>query len=194
MYHSIYDTYAWYTRFADKDFLYGKTLSEVMIRTMLRFSESVILPFEFGRLASTIREYTNEIDKQAGVQKVDWQNVPAELNRMDLLARKFDSQVARVSDLGANGALASVNIALAKMEQSLQVDAGLPDRPWYKHSLTAPGMYTGYGAKTLPGVREAIDRNRGTEANGQAKLLGNVLRRFNSALEQVIAQLERVRS
>ena len=193
VYHSIYDSYAWYTRFGDKDFKYGKLLSEVMVRTILRFSESAILPFEFSRLAATIRQYTEEIDKQAGAKKVEWQIVPTELSRMDSLAKQFDVQVSRVSAIEGSSALAAANTALGKVEQGLQIEGGLPQRPWYRHSLTAPGMYTGYGAKTLPGIREAVDLNRTQEANQQANILGTVLAKFNNLIEQVIVQLERVR-
>ena len=42
-------------------------------------------------------------------------------------------------------------------ERDLIEPAGLPDRPWYRHVIYAPGLYTGYGVKTIPGVREAVD-------------------------------------
>ena len=45
-------------------------------------------------------------------------------------------------------------------ERALQLPAGLPGRPWNKHVLTAPGQYSGYGAKKIPGVQEALELGR----------------------------------
>ncbi len=196
VYHSIYDSYAWYTRFGDKNFEYGKALAEVMSRIILRMAEAHVLPFEFGRLAATIKQHVEEIEKLAGPSnaKIDWQTTKAELTRMAELSRSFEAQMARLTSVATNGngALTSANATLARAEQSLQAPNGLPDRSWYKNVLTAPGMYTGYGAKTLPGVREAVDRNRWSEANEQAKSLGAVLKKFNNTLEEVTAQFERI--
>jgi N-acetylated-alpha-linked acidic dipeptidase len=65
-----------------------------------------------------------------------------------------------VSPQGAQRA----NLILQGVEQALTSQAGLPGRPWYRHLIYAPGMLTGYGAKTLPGVREAIEAGRWAEA------------------------------
>lgn len=197
VYHSIYDSYAWYTRFGDKNFEYGKALAEVMSRTILRMAESHVLPFEFSRLAATVKQHVEEIEKLAGPSnsKIDWQTAKAELTRMAELSKSFETQMARLTAVAANGngALTSANAMLARAEQSLQAASGLPDRTWYKNVLTAPGMYTGYGAKTLPGVREAVDRSRWSEASEQAKVLGAVLKKFNNTLEEVTAQFDRIR-
>jgi N-acetylated-alpha-linked acidic dipeptidase len=63
--------------------------------------------------------------------------------------------------------LASVNAKLIQAERALLADAGLPTRPWYKHLLYAPGLYTGYGVKTMPAAREAIEQGRWDEANAE---------------------------
>src|SRR5206468_8679143 len=65
----------------------------------------------------------------------------------------------------ARGSLASVNTKLIQAERAMTSSAGLPTRPWYKHLLYAPGLYTGYGVKTMPAAREAIERGRWDEAN-----------------------------
>ena len=54
-------------------------------------------------------------------------------------------------------------------ERDLIEPAGLPDRPWYRHVIYAPGLYTGYGVKTIPGVREAVDAGNYTRAAEQAQ-------------------------
>lgn len=63
--------------------------------------------------------------------------------------------------------MAKINAALYKSEQQLLTTTGLPRRAWYKHTLYAPGFYTGYGVKTMPGIREAIEQRNWKEAQEQ---------------------------
>src|SRR4029078_5657302 len=75
--------------------------------------------------------------------------------------------------------LAKLNEILYRAERALLLSKGLPGRPWYRHQLYAPGMYTGYGAKTLPGVREAVEAARWDEASEKAKDVAQALGNFN---------------
>ncbi|PHN03412.1 transferrin receptor-like dimerization domain-containing protein [Flavilitoribacter nigricans] len=72
----------------------------------------------------------------------------------------------------------SLNQLLKDMERALTRDHGLPRRPWFIHHIYAPGFYTGYGVKTLPGVREAIEQRDFKEAQEQIVILGEVLQGF----------------
>jgi N-acetylated-alpha-linked acidic dipeptidase len=63
----------------------------------------------------------------------------------------------------------------------------LPRRPWFKHQLYAPGFYTGYGVKTLPGVREALENNDAAEARRMAGVLAGALDRARAVLARAIA-------
>ena len=83
--------------------------------------------------------------------------------------------------------LAEVNRLLYTTERAFRYDPGLPRREWFKHLAYAPGFYTGYGVKTLPGVREAIEQKRWSEANEQIVILAKVLDAYSSALEKAIA-------
>ena len=65
----------------------------------------------------------------------------------------------------------SLNEILMKTERALTRDAGLPRRPWFTHHIYAPGFYTGYGVKTLPGVREAIEERQWEQASQQIEIL-----------------------
>ena len=62
---------------------------------------------------------------------------------------------------------AAFNQSLYRAEQQLLNETGLPRRSWYKHVLYAPGYYTGYGVKTMPGIREAIEQRNWNEAQEQ---------------------------
>lgn len=74
--------------------------------------------------------------------------------------------------------IATMNAKIFAAEQSLLLPAGLPRRPWYKHSLYAPGFYTGYGVKTLPGIREAIEQKNWVETQEQIKEAAKAINQF----------------
>lgn len=79
----------------------------------------------------------------------------------------------------------AVNQGLYKAEQQLLSDNGLPRRPWYRHTIYAPGFYTGYGVKTLPGIREAIEQRNWKEAQEQIDIDAAVLHKFSSFLASI---------
>jgi N-acetylated-alpha-linked acidic dipeptidase len=74
-------------------------------------------------------------------------------------------------------------------ERNLLRPEGLPRRPWFKNYLDAPGFYTGYGAKTLPGIREAIENRNWPEAEEQIRLTAEVLERYAAGIEKATAAL-----
>jgi len=99
-------------------------------------------------------------------------NFAALQNSIDALQRAADDYEVVVQRAHENGgaalaraSLAGVNAKLMQAERAMTSSAGLPTRPWYKHLLYAPGLYTGYGVKTMPAAREAIERGRWDEAN-----------------------------
>jgi N-acetylated-alpha-linked acidic dipeptidase len=76
------------------------------------------------------------------------------------------------------------------VDQTLLSNVGLPGRTWYKNLIYAPGRFTGYGAKTLPGVREAIEDQRWDDANHYAKLTADALNAYSDRLEKATAVLK----
>jgi N-acetylated-alpha-linked acidic dipeptidase len=79
---------------------------------------------------------------------------------------------------------AELNRVLMSTERLMTRDEGLPRRPWFRHQIYAPGFYTGYGVKTLPGIREAIEERRWDEAAEQMEHAAAALRRVTRAIEQ----------
>ena len=69
-------------------------------------------------------------------------------------------------------------------EQALTRTEGLPRRPWFRHQIYAPGFYTGYGVKTVPGVREAIEQKQWTEANQQIDIVARVIEGYAAEVER----------
>ncbi len=92
-------------------------------------------------------------------------------------SKRFDDRAAVAKLAGNTRALASINQKLLKSEQQFLDPAGLPGRDWYKHLLYAPGFYTGYGVKTIPGVREAIEQKQYALVEGEiARVAAAIMR------------------
>ena len=105
-------------------------------------------------------------------------------------ASAFDREYARLaSDDDAHSAVERerVNATLAGLEQALTDLHGLPGRPWFQHMVYAPGLHTGYGVKTLPGIREAIEERRWDEANQYIGVVSRALNVYSTRLDRAIA-------
>jgi N-acetylated-alpha-linked acidic dipeptidase len=83
-----------------------------------------------------------------------------------------------------------LNQILYKAERSLIQSNGLPRRPWYRHQVYAPGYYTGYGVKTLPGIREAIEERHWQEAQDNIEIVAKTLNAYSGEVEQATAMLK----
>jgi N-acetylated-alpha-linked acidic dipeptidase len=95
------------------------------------------------------------------------------LERLAAAAKQFETDYA-----GAKGGAREVYLT----ERALLLPDGLPGRPWYKGAVSAPGRYTGYGAKTIAGVRESLELNQTSQALEQTKVFGAVLDRYAAAI------------
>lgn len=83
-----------------------------------------------------------------------------------------------------------IDTAMARMEQALTDPDGLPGRGWYKHMIYAPGLLTGYGVKTVPGVREAIEQRRWEEANRYAVVTARVVDGYRALLDRLTGMMK----
>lgn len=102
-------------------------------------------------------------------------------------AERYDKAVQKtVLD---KASLQPVNEKLIQIERGLTLPDGLPGRPWFRHQIYAPGFYTGYGVKTLPGVREAIEQKHWKEANDQIVRAGKVLEKEAALIDEAAALL-----
>lgn len=109
------------------------------------------------------------------------QNAVAQLKKLSAqLQEKLNANLLNKNQLE------EVNLLLKKSETFLTNADGLPRRPWFKHFIYAPGFYTGYGVKTLPGVREAIEQNDWNETAEQIDKLSGVINQYNQFLEKTI--------
>jgi N-acetylated-alpha-linked acidic dipeptidase len=215
-YHTIYDTYADYTRFKDLNFAYCEALAKIGGRTALRLANAELLPFDFQHFFKTVNGYAQEVIKLADEQRektskenrwitdgiyklvlnpregIKAPKVLAEtpyfnfaplltaLDKLEAAAKHYQTASPK---LLANAA--ALNQALMHMEQKLTLQQGLTGRPWFKHFIYAPGFYTGYGVKTLPGIREAIEQREFSAVDQQISLVAEVLNAFSAEVERM---------
>ncbi len=106
------------------------------------------------------------------------------LSELKKQSKAFDEALKKGVTNSRN--IESLNKVLKNMEYSLTRDHGLPRRSWFKHHIYAPGFYTGYGVKTMPGVREAIEQNNFKEVDEQVKILSEVLMSFSEKIKNAI--------
>jgi N-acetylated-alpha-linked acidic dipeptidase len=115
-------------------------------------------------------------------------------NAADVLtqsAERYQAALKKAWPAGVSAAtLADVNQKLKESERRLTAPEGLLRRNWYIHMLYAPGVYSGYGVKTLPGIREAIEEKRWAEADSEIVRVANVLDAESGLINSAAAELE----
>jgi N-acetylated-alpha-linked acidic dipeptidase len=232
IYHSIYDSFHWFTTFSDTAFGYERALAQTVGTVVMRLADAELLPYEFTSVTQRVRANLREVQDLLKTMRdsVEEQNrqvkestfvamndprrptvaptvedVPPHLSftpvengadRMGRAADKFEEALAIAMKDGGKAlrsdGVARVNALLLLTERALAPVTGLPRRSWYKNLLSAPGWYTGYTAKTLPGVREAIEGKRWAEAEEQAAMLGRMLEEEAAAINRAAEELERL--
>lgn len=200
-YHSTYDSFEWFNRFADPGYAYGIALSKTAGRIALRLANEDSDPFDFSRMANTLETYLHEIERMSHDMRVETEETNRYLSdgtlkaSMDpsahLLLPSPKSEVPEFDFSPLEHAISRLKLAaqnpkshdLWRAERKL-LGPGLPKRPWYRHVIFAPGLYTGYGVKTIPGVREAIEERQWSEVSKQIQLAADAINGFSAVLEQ----------
>ena len=111
-------------------------------------------------------------------------------NALETLTRSAEAYEKAAGEAGGRNA-AAVNAKLIETERRLTDPAGLPNRPWFRNTVYAPGFYTGYGVKTIPGVREAIEQKRWSEFDTQMARVAKALESEAALLDSAAADLKR---
>ena len=199
VYHSVYDTYHWFTHFSDGDFTHTAALSRVIGTALLRLADADVLPFEFKATAATLRGYVDDIGKMPEVaNRLDLSPVRHALARLASAAEDYEKALARLDRLTAEeltrarAQLGELNATLYKTERAFRHEAGLPRREWFKHLVYAPGLYTGYGVKTLPGIREGIEQSRWDEAQAFVTPVADAIRKLTSDINRAASALKEI--
>jgi N-acetylated-alpha-linked acidic dipeptidase len=199
IYHSIYDSYTFYFRFLDSTLTSEVAQAQTLGTAILRMADAPVLPFQFLAPASTYQRYADEIGRLAArndtTKGLDLAPLKAAITRLDSAAQRYESALASL-DAASPAQIASGRAALGRAnqliygtEQALGDTTGLPRRPWFRHLIYAPGFYTGYGVKTMPGIREAVEQRRPDEAQQEAARVTAAIARLAEAVDRATEAL-----
>jgi N-acetylated-alpha-linked acidic dipeptidase len=182
VYHSAFDDFAWFTQNADPHFLYLQEMARILGLEALRMADADVLPYDYAAYAREISAYLDAAKHKAGeigLGSLDFASAQAAATRFSSAAQRAHS-----AQTAPSGNLSRLNFVLRQAETALLSEAGLPDRPWYRHTIYAPGEFTGYAAVVLPGVNEAIDARNASLAAQQLAVLAQALDRAAAALNE----------
>ena len=161
----------------------GELMTELeQLRETTTLTNQLIREHAFGNATDTALHLLPPAIKDE-VPYLNWSSLQNSLGMLEKVSTRLADTLAKSKLTGARAD--AVNQALYKAEQQLLSSSGLPRRPWYRHTIYAPGFYTGYGVKTLPGIREAIEQRDWKEAQDQIEIAGTVLRKFSDYLASI---------
>ena len=175
--------------FGDPSFAYHTALARVIGTLALRLDEADILPYDYAAYANDIARAATRLVARAAQQ-------PGEETALkpvtDAAAQLIESATRESQTLGATSfqslspvKINEMNRALSSVEQALLAPEGLAGRPWYKHTIFAPGSYAGYAAELLPGVNESLGGKDPAVLRAEVDSLAAALRRAAARLDDV---------
>ena len=182
VYHSVFDNFNWFKKFGDPDFVYEQEMARVFGLEAIRMSDADVLPYDYEQYGKEIAAYVDAARKKV---RRDIRRPAAQLCRGVRAAHQFEqagAKIRRKQENPGNDA-ARLNQALRQAERALLIPEGLPNRPWFRHAIYAPGQYTGYAAVVIPGVNEAIDKHDLERTRQQIAVLAAALNRAAKVLE-----------
>ncbi|CAN5323319.1 transferrin receptor-like dimerization domain-containing protein [soil metagenome] len=130
--------------------------------------------------ADPTEKYIPPVAKQS-VPFINFSNLQNSIAALEKSAAIFSDLYAANPKPNTN--LSRLNQLLYQAEQKLLSTNGLPKRPWYRHTVYAPGFYTGYGVKTLPGIREAIEQRDWKEAQDQIEIAAKTIADYTAQVD-----------
>jgi N-acetylated-alpha-linked acidic dipeptidase len=182
VYHSVFDNFAWFKKFGDPTFAYEQEMARVMGLQVIRMAQADVLPFDYEQYGKEIGEYLgaaqNRVQSAGWAQQVDFGPAMKAAQRFEAAGRALGPALQGVP---ANAS--AIDKALMAAERALLDPQGLPNRPFFRHTIFAPGEYTGYAAVVIPGVNEGIDKKDVERVREQ-------LQRATAALDRAAGVLE----
>ncbi len=182
VYHSVFDNFNWFKKFGDPNFVYEQEMARVYGLEAVRMANADVLPYDYEEYGKEILAYIDGAKKKAeakfGAQAPDFSQAAEAAKHFEEAGAKILGKERKPPEDSAR-----LNRVLRDTERALLVPEGLPNRPWYKHSIYAPGQYTGYAAVVIPGVNEGIEAGDLERTRKQMAVLTAALQRATHVLE-----------
>jgi len=182
VYHSVFDNFDWFTRFADPEFAYTQQQARMLGIEILHMADADVLPYDYAMYADEILHYVKHAKADA-----ERRGIALDFTGTDAAAHRFAAAGQRMLaiEMTPRNNSARLNRVLRATESALLIPEGLAGRSWYRHSIFAPGEFTGYAAVTLPGVSDAIQAQDAARAQGQLTAVAAALERAAATLDSV---------
>ncbi len=181
MYHSAYDNYYWMTHFGDPGFRYMTTMADVWGRMALRLANAPVVPLDYRQTSLKLGQFVDELAALPGVAaRLDLTPLRRALAGLSTAATAAATAAGNAATNADQSAAESINLRLMAAERQWLYAAGIPGRPWFKHSLYAPKST--YAAMELPGVREAVDEGDWVRAKREVARLVERVKAVAAAL------------
>ena len=184
VYHSAYDSFYWMSHFGDPDFVYHVAAAQLWGTMAMRLADADGLGLDYTDYANQMREYFDEALKLAKHRhlesSIDEKSINDAVKRFSEEATRLERERQRlVADADKSSSAAAklrrLNDALIGAERAFIDERGLRGRPWYKHEIYAPGIFTGYASQPLTDFRQAIDdRNLTAEKEGLERIIAAI--------------------
>jgi N-acetylated-alpha-linked acidic dipeptidase len=182
VYHSTFDDFAWFQKFADPDFVYEQEMARVLGLEVVRMAGAEVLPYDYDEYGKEVESYLDAARRRA---EDKFGKGALDFGAVDTAAKHFESAATKILAKQKNPPqdVTRLNRALMSSERALLVKEGLPRRPWFRHAIYAPGEYTGYAAVVIPGINEALDKGNSEQTRQQLAVLAAALERAAKTLE-----------
>jgi len=182
VYHSAFDNFNWFKKFGDPTFVYEQEMARVFGIEALHMASADVLPYDYELYGREIGAYIENSQEKA---RLMLGSSAPDFTPAANAATRFMNAGAKVLAIQKNPPqdVIKLNETLIATERALLTPQGLPNRPWFKHAIYAPGKYTGYAAVVIPGVNEAIDAKDAQLATEQLQVLTDALNRAAAVLE-----------
>jgi N-acetylated-alpha-linked acidic dipeptidase len=204
VYHSVYDDFFWMSHFGDPSFVYHQAAARFYGLMAMRLSSADIVPLRFSSYARTLQEELDALRRDA-IRRYRKGPEPGGKERAPLNPR-FESVSEALRDLGQAGEEtdhavdeflargkpgAEASLGLAQVERAFLSSGGLPGRPWFQHTLVAPGTTTGYAPWPFPGLAQAVEDRDPALFDVEAKRVVAAVRAGAERLRAVTASLKK---
>jgi N-acetylated-alpha-linked acidic dipeptidase len=200
VYHSVYDDFFWMEKFGDPEFITHATAARLYTTIVMRAASAEVVPLRFTPYGEALRDYVDDLRRMIAskARSVEAGGKPplafAGLPRLVEAVKNLQVQAASADKatiaLAARDSvpvekLSRVNDALTRVERAFLLSEGLPGRKWFKHSVYAPGLTTGYACWPMPGVRQGVIENDAAMIEAQTTALIARLDAASEALKAV---------
>jgi N-acetylated-alpha-linked acidic dipeptidase len=181
VYHSLYDSFEWLTRFADPQFKYHTAQARVATAMMMRMANADVLPYDYAEFGRTMKQYVAPVNQASAAAgwALNTTSLSAAIMTMEAAGAAFNTtRDSALAATPARGATAKANLALMQVERSLTRPEGLHTRPWYRNLIYVADENNGYSNMVFPSVNEAI---RAGDRGLAQRELDDLVARFGAA-------------